>query len=245
VKLTVIGFQSPYPELHQATPGYLLEDVQGTKILIDCGSGVASSLPQWAELTSLDAILLSHYHNDHVADVGIFHYAYLMEQIQGRRRVELPILGPSEPVEKAKIREYKDVTLAVDIKEHKDYEIGSFTVSFFQTDHDGPCYGMRISNGESTLVYGADSGPKTDWSVIKEPPDLLILESTYIEEYKNPEVKHLSAKDAAFIANELGAKKLLLTHLFPGIESTRYYSEARPYFPGEVYMAEKGLQINV
>lgn len=245
VRVTVIGFQSPYPGLNQATPGYLIETSGGTKVLVDCGSGVAASIQQWNPITSLDAIVLSHYHHDHVADLGVFQYAFLMEVLAGKRTKPLPVYGPAAPIDLAKIRTYNDVTEGIDISDGDEMQIGELRFRFFQTDHDGPCYGMSITDGGTTIVYGADSSPYTDWSKIDPKPDLLILESTYLEENKNPSIKHLSAKDAALIADRFEAKKLLLTHLYPTIAKEEYLREASVYFNGDIFLPYMGLQLEI
>lgn len=58
-----------------ATSAYHIHTEQGS-ILIDCGSGVMSKLSTVMNLYQLDAVLLSHLHFDHIADVGIIQYGF-------------------------------------------------------------------------------------------------------------------------------------------------------------------------
>jgi len=243
MKLKVLGYQSPYPGYNQATLGYIIEDKQGTKVLLECGSGIVSSLQKWMEPAEIDAVFLSHYHFDHVADLGVLQYSFLMNQLFHEPGKVIKVHGPSEPEDKASQRVYKEVTTSVDIHEGAIHQVGNLTFTYFLTDHDGPCYGMIITEEDTTIIYGADSGNETCWPIVTTVPDLVILESTYLDQDKNASVKHLSAKEAAEIASALQAKRLLLTHLYPKIDPQRYYNEAKQYFSNELILPEKGLEL--
>jgi Metal-dependent hydrolases of the beta-lactamase superfamily III len=74
--VTVLGFYGGYPYKGIGTSGYLLRN--GDKsYLIDCGSGVLNSLASYMKPTDLDGVILSHYHHDHTADVGVLQYEWL------------------------------------------------------------------------------------------------------------------------------------------------------------------------
>ncbi|QZT32952.1 MBL fold metallo-hydrolase [Caldalkalibacillus thermarum TA2.A1] len=245
MKLTVIGCYSPFPAPGQATPGYLFEDGSGTRILFECGSGVASHIQPWIHPAQVDAIILSHYHHDHVADVGIFQYAAYMSLLKGFRSHSLVIYGPSLPEVKARCRAYKDVSVAVDIAQGEELELGRSRFRFFQTDHQGPCFGWSVTDGQFCLVYGADSSPDTDWSQLPSQPDVLILEASFLEENKRTGIKHLSAKEAAVVAERLHAKHLVLTHFYPTVDPQQYVEEAQSFFTGTITAAYKGLSLSL
>ncbi|MGG5833061.1 MBL fold metallo-hydrolase, partial [Bacillus pumilus] len=61
--------------------------------LVDCGSGVLSKLQQYIDIEELDAVLLSHYHHDHIADIGPLQYAKLVGYHLGKSSGPLPIYG--------------------------------------------------------------------------------------------------------------------------------------------------------
>ncbi|PRS39145.1 hypothetical protein C6W19_10090, partial [Bacillus sp. RJGP41] len=43
--------------------------------VLDCGSGVLSQLQNHMKPEDLGAVVLSHYHPDHVADIGVLQHA--------------------------------------------------------------------------------------------------------------------------------------------------------------------------
>ena len=88
--ITTIGWWGAYPGAGDATAGFLLGS-EGTSILLDCGSGVLARLQHHIDLQNLDAVILSHYHWDHVADLGCLQYATRIQMDLGRRTSALEI----------------------------------------------------------------------------------------------------------------------------------------------------------
>ena len=62
-------------------------------VLIDCGSAVLSKLQLFLPVEELDAVILSHYHHDHIADVGPLQFAKLVGSFLGKGADALPIYG--------------------------------------------------------------------------------------------------------------------------------------------------------
>lgn len=90
MKWTVIGYWGGYPGEKEATSGYLLEH-DGYRLLVDCGSGVLAQLQSFISVRDIDAVILSHYHHDHVADIGPLQFARLIESMTNGVLPELPI----------------------------------------------------------------------------------------------------------------------------------------------------------
>jgi ribonuclease Z len=66
--------------------------------------------------------------------------------------------------------------------------------------------------------------------------DGIVLESTYLEEEAAmaKEFSHLTAKQAASFAKQIGAKTLMLTHLSRRYRDKDVMAEARSVFPAAV-----------
>lgn len=96
------------------------------------------------------------------------------------------------------------------------------------------------------FAYVADTRPCDGANILAENADLLVSESSFLsnERHKAREYSHLTAKEAALIASNAGAKKLILTH-----PSLRYkdvnvlVEEAREYFP-DVTFAEDFMKVS-
>ncbi|MBN6188677.1 MBL fold metallo-hydrolase [Aneurinibacillus sp. BA2021] len=246
MKLTVLGYQSPAPGPGGATPGYLLETNQG-KLLIDCGSGVYAQLMKHIRIEELDAVILSHYHHDHVCDIPILQYGVMMAEIFGKRSGTLPVYGPREPQEWGKRMNYQAYTRLHPYGEKDVIRTAGVDITFLRTQHPLLCYAMKITDGSKTIVYGADTGPETKWHGFADHCDLFICEGTFTNEYVPAGSRgHLSAQEAAQTGARIGAKRLLITHLSPDIDRTLYEQEAAAGgFTGPWELAEIGQVITL
>lgn len=246
MRLTILGCHSPYPGANGATAGYLLQTDE-VNLLFDCGSGVISQLLNYLPISELDAVFLSHYHHDHVADIGVLQYGTMLHmRMNDRVKGSLPIYGPANPEEKGLKLTYETYTTFHEVNEESRITIGDCTVTFLQTQHDITCYAMRIQQGEKTIVYGADSGPMTRWFPFVRAADLFIGEGTFLEKYKPPTpTGHLSVREAAAVAEQIGCSMFVVTHLFPAYQDSDVRAEMEGYTRGEGYVAKIGLQLTL
>ncbi|MFC1753762.1 ribonuclease Z [Thermoproteota archaeon] len=114
--------------------------------------------------------------------------------------------------------------------------------------------GKKIDVDEVTSVvrgkkisYILDTRPCTNASELARDSDILISECAYAHdlEEKARKYKHLTAKEAAMIANSAGAKKLYLTHFSQRYKDTQQILEdASETFP-DVICAEDFMKINL
>ncbi|MEK6809344.1 MAG: ribonuclease Z [Nanoarchaeota archaeon] len=97
------------------------------------------------------------------------------------------------------------------------------------------------------ISYVTDTVPCRGADLLAKDADLLICEGTHLDEIreKSEKSRHMTVKQAALIASENNAQKLVITHI-----SQRYkvpsemIEEARTYFNGSV-VAEDFMKINV
>src|SRR5690625_7721649 len=95
MKLTVIGYWGGYPARDEASSTYVLEKDE-FMLLLDLGSGGLTKLQKYYDVTDVDALLLSHYHADHVADVGVLQHALLVQSYFQEELKKVPIYGHHE-----------------------------------------------------------------------------------------------------------------------------------------------------
>jgi ribonuclease BN (tRNA processing enzyme) len=180
--------------------------------LLDCGSGVLTLLQNYIQLEHLDAVVLSHYHWDHTADIGCLQYASRVLMDLGKRQKPLRIYGHSEDGHFAGLK-YLTYTEAQALDPTGKLEIGSLGFTFSRNVHPDPCFSMRIEKDTKLLVYIADTEWTDDLVEIARDADLLLCESSLYDEYLGMIPGHLTAGEAGAIAAAAGVKHLVLSHL--------------------------------
>ncbi|MBA2874820.1 MBL fold metallo-hydrolase [Thermaerobacillus caldiproteolyticus] len=240
MKVTVIGYWGGFPAVNEATSGYLFEH-DGFRLLVDCGSGVLSKLQNYISVEELDAVIISHYHHDHVADIGPLQYARLIKTNLGASLHELPIYGHSFDRDGFTRLAHKGITKAISYDPEKPLEVGPFTIQFMKTMHPVTCYAMRITAGGTTVVYTADSSYLPEFVPFSENADLLICECNFYAGQNAAPAGHMTSEEAATIARDANVGELWLTHLPHFGELPQLVKEATALFSGKVQLAKTGL----
>lgn len=244
MKITVIGFWGGYPAKNEASSGYLLE-YDDCRILLDCGSGVLSHLQNHLEVEELDAVVLSHYHPDHVADVGVLQHALLIQQMLGGQQKTLPIYGHAlDELEFQKLT-YKKITEGKEYNAEQPIQIGPFTLQFLQTKHPVPCYAMRIEAGGHTLVYTGDSAFMDEFVEFSKDANILLCESNLYGHSDGSSVGHMTAREAGMIAKKANVQLLILTHLPHYGDHQQLLKEAGKEFGREISLAKSRLEFQL
>lgn len=230
MELTVLGCYGPYPAAGGACSGYLLQE-EGCRVLLDCGNGVLSRLQQQVSFKSLDAVVVSHLHSDHMADLLIMRYGLDMALARGERAEPLPLYAPPEPAAEYERLPYKNAYRLEPLNPSQPLQLGPFQFTFQQTVHALPCLAMRVESGRGILVYSGDTEYFPELATFVRGADLFLCEANFQNEdmAQNPP-NHLSAAQAAQIAAEAGVGRLLLTHLHPERERSLSLREAEVYF---------------
>ncbi|WP_062105320.1 MBL fold metallo-hydrolase [Bacillus niameyensis] len=244
MELTVIGHWGGYPKVGEASTGYLLEN-EGFKLLLDCGSAVLSQLQQYIKPSQLDAVIISHYHPDHVADIGVLQHALLIDKYLEGYEKNLPIYGHQEDEIGFQSLTYKNITTGIPYKADEVLHIGPFQISFIRTIHPVPCYAMRILANGKSLIFTADTAYFLDLVEFSKGADLLLCESNYYKNMENAAVNHMTSQQAGKLANLAQVKSLILTHLPHFGDHQQLLQEAREEFPADIKLASAGLKITI
>ncbi len=243
MKLTVIGCYGGFPAVGEATSGYLFES-DGFRLLVDCGSSVLSKLQQYIDIEELDAVLLWHYHHDHIADIGPLQYAKLVGYHLGKSSGPLPIYGHTGDPE-AFLRLSDDVhTKAKPYHPGECLQIGPFQIDFLKTVHPVECYAMRIHADDAVVVYTADSSYKEAFIPFSKDADLLIAESNFYAGQDGSSAGHMNSTDVGKIANEANVGELMITHLPHVGRHKDLVNEAQALYTGSIQLAHSGLRWN-
>ncbi|MBM7647593.1 ribonuclease BN (tRNA processing enzyme) [Bacillus ectoiniformans] len=243
MNITVIGHWGGYPKANEASSGYLFEE-DGYRMLVDCGSGVLSKLQNHVLPEELNAVVISHYHPDHVADIGVLQHALLIGKFMDKHISTLPIYGHKADPQFDKLT-YKDITKGVAYDPGDELQVGPFTIKFLRTDHPVECYAMRIESKGHSVVYTADSAYQESFIPFAADCDILLCESNFYSGMNGKSAGHMTSTEAGKLACQTNTNTLILTHLPHFGDLNRLKEEAEKEFNGTVILAKQNLEFGI
>lgn len=212
MKLTVLGCLGAYPYEGQGTTSYLLQ-ADGFNLLLDAGSSTLVELEKELDPLDLDAVILTHYHHDHIADLGVLQYYWQLYPTQTPKPI-LPIYGHTEDGFHFNDLTMEGVTEGRSYFEAEELKLGPFLVTFMKTIHPVPCYAMRFVEEKTgaVFVFTGDSGYLESFNEFAKDADLFLAD-TYLFNGNENHKAHFTAGEAGTFAKNAAVKKLVLTHL--------------------------------
>jgi ribonuclease BN (tRNA processing enzyme) len=225
MRLTVLGTGTARPVGDSAASGVLVE-TDGTAVLFDIGSGIASRLEAaFGPATNLSGLVVGHYHADHWIDLAPLRYRFPWA---GPVPNPLPVYLPPGGRDKLEhlavaINERSGFfSTAFDVTEYASGEpirIGDLTIVPHPVGHYVPAWSMDIQGPDARVVYAGDMGPSEGVVNLARGADLLILEATLESALVDDERRgHLSTDEAIDHVARSGVPRALLVH---------YHSERR------------------
>ena len=216
---------------------YLVETTE-VGILLDCGFGSFESFLAYARGTVLDALVISHAHADHVADLELFMdcgdlWRDKPKVIASEATLTQVVRDTSSFPNGTFLRAIPGVTL-----EHSDVFF-----DFSTTTHKMPTIATCVSIGNKRVAHCADTDPT--WVVPENfvRADLAILECTLERREIGNVSTHLDALEATDVARRLSSAHTMLTHVPPGENSDGRFGLASTLAPElSFFMAHVGLK---
>jgi ribonuclease BN (tRNA processing enzyme) len=252
-RLVVLGSCGAWPEPGRACSGFVLEH-DGTRLVLDLGYG---TLPRLLSLLDsevgdgIDAVIVTHKHPDHMLDLhGLFRARWF-----GRREAPaIPLYAPEGVLARVAALEEDDVSAVPCVFDwhplpDAPYQIGPFRLVSRALPHFVPNSGVRLSAPGLTVAYTGDTGPDIALGELGREADLYIVEATSRNQRATTTQSptgagmHLTSREAGEAAAAAGARRLLLTHFWPGNDRERSRAEAAEVFGGEVLLADEGLEV--
>lgn len=235
MKLDVLGSCGAWPEPGQACSGYLVEH-DGFRVVLDMGFGVASRLFSVCPAEDVGALVITHEHPDHWADLTALLRARFFA-----RAPRIPLYCTPGVVDRVSVAEprppLRDVAEIFELPGR--YQAGPFELTGIELPHHVLNCGVRLATADSAIAYTGDTGPDPALAELGRDADLFIVEATVSE----PQELLMTARQAGYWAAQAGAKRLLLTHFWPGTDRGWAADEARAEFSGVVAAARDGMTV--
>ena len=252
MKLTVLGSGTSVPHPARASSAHWLETSAGS-LLLDISADAAHRMAQEGlDWPNLDAIWVSHFHLDHLGGLPTFLFGSKWAPQTQSRTKELRIFGPAglERIMKT-ISESNQYPLfdqpfpmqITEVPPATQFDILPGVIAdTFSTPHTDESRALRVMDqGSKTIVYTSDTGFSEDLARFARSVDLLLMECSF---RKNKPVQiHLELADAMKLAEMSGARKVVLTHLYPEWDGRDLETEAQRLWSGETIAAYDGLRL--
>ncbi len=254
MKLTVLGSGTSIPHPRRASSGYWLE-TSGGIVLLDCSASIGSRMAaNGLDWPNLDAIWISHFHLDHVGGLapllaGTKHAGQMKERTKPLR-VFGPVglkklLNSFSEVYNYRLLEQPFPVEIIEIETLEPFDLlPGVEATAAKTPHTPESHALHIRDGETTLVFTADTGFDESLATLANRVDLFILECSFVKD--KPAPKHLELAEAIHVIRKAKPKRAMLTHFYPEWDEVDFEEELAKFSPMcEVVEAVEGLLLSV
>lgn len=248
MQLTVLGSGTAIPVPDRFPAGYRLE-LPGGVVLIDCGPGVLRRLAQaGTDVGELRAVLLTHYHTDHCADLAALLFALRSPHFAGRPPLQLfgaPGLQRllSKLIEAWPWLEPRGYRLDLHEVLPGTFALADAEVAAVPIRHTAQSLGYRFTTAAGSVAFSGDADTCDELIDLARGTDLFVCDAATPDGHKLD--GHLTPGLAAEHAERAGARHLVLTHFYPAAVDDDPCACARTRFGGAVTAATDLLRLAV
>jgi len=255
MKLTVLGGSAASPNVGMGCAGVLLQ-TDRTRLVLDLGPGTLQELRRHTDFRTLDAVIASHMHIDHVLDLLALRHALAYNPLPAPAPVPvwLPPGGAEQLAQATAPFDTCDepgrFAATVKVAEYdpaRPLTIGDVFVTFAPATHYIPAWAIHVQPpAGSGLGYTGDTGPAATLAEFFAGVHVLVAEATLLQVgARSPNERgSLTAAEAGQLAVDAGAKVLVLTHMWEELGFAVYRAQAAAIFPGQIEMAAPGLTLS-
>lgn len=254
----VLGANATAPTREGASSSYLVTTDSGV-LLVDAGPGSLMAFVARHDLDELRGIVVTHLHADHSLDLMAWAYRWTFPTVLPRIPLYIPagetqkivafdeLFGiPTLPPMKTPIQGSFAITeLPMDGK--TAFTIDGTELVSYAARHAVPSAALRFTRAGKSLALSSDTGDCAGLREAATGVDLFVAEATYLEPDEEAMAAHghLTPALAGQIAAEVGARRLVLTHLsLPG-DAAASRDRATASFGASVEVAVPGLTVSL
>ncbi|MBN3453895.1 ribonuclease Z [Mycobacterium sp. DSM 3803] len=244
IEVTLLGTGSPIPDPDRAGPSTLVR-AGGQTFLVDCGRGVLQRLAATGSgANALSALLLTHLHSDHIADLGdVIITRWVTTFVPDP--APLQIIGPPGTADVVdatlrafghdigyRIAHHADLTAPPPVEVHECtegtvWDRDGVRIVVAPTDHRPvtPTIGFRVEHAGASVALAGDTVPCESLDRLATGAGALVhtvIRKDLVNQLPMQRIRdicdyHSSVEEAAATAARAGVGILILTHYVPGM----------------------------
>lgn len=239
LQLTVLGCSGTHTGPERMCSSYLLRS-DDYRLLLDCGNGSLSNLQRRCDVSDIDAVIISHLHPDHFADLYGLYYAL---RFHDDGPLSVPVYAPQGSFQfAAQLLDSVDIfaqTCRFSVAKAGDVlQLGPMAVALHAANHPLETLASRVEVDGRVVTYTADSAPAASLVHAARDADLLVADSTWLERQRPlPSGVHMTGLQAGQLATQADVQHLLLTHVYPSNDPQEVAAEAALGYQGDIAAA--------
>ena len=242
MKVVLLGTGPPFPDPERGNMSEVVI-VDNQLVLFDCGERTTTNLMRAGiDPVRVNHLFLTHHHWDHMSDYGYFcicTWNYGRRDTlhvygpEGTREMSDHILLGGHKTDVEFLRTFgkslpshiarKPVPeIPIEVQDLEDGEsVGGdgwkVTVGLVEHLEGFPCFGYRIDSQQGSVAISGDTQPCAGMIKLARNVDVLVHECSFLDEIiSERKMKgHSGPTGAGRVAQESGARKLVITHLRP------------------------------
>ncbi|HEX3012062.1 MAG TPA: MBL fold metallo-hydrolase, partial [Syntrophomonadaceae bacterium] len=210
------------------------------------GHSVYSKLGQYTDIKDLDAVVISHYHPDHYADLYALSHAVRSAIFQGIRKEPLRVFLPS-PSDAFNYFSGKNELKVGMMTDGGKNQVRGLELQYFKAEHSVPGFAVKVSSDHSSIFYSGDTVYNNKLAEASSAVDVLLIETTMVgaEQDFAQTRGHMTTRDVARWGRISHPGLLVATHFWDGYNPEQIHAELSETCRGKFILAHEGLSINI
>jgi ribonuclease BN (tRNA processing enzyme) len=249
VELTVLGAGTAVPSPGRSPAGYLVR-VGGSPLLFDLGPGTLARLAvAGVGHREVGRVFISHLHSDHVLDLVTLLQA--SNATPGwKREAPLELYGCH-----GLARLVRQVTATFDGAAPEGFplrvvelgaerrDLGDCAIETTLTAHTETSLAFRVEADGEVIVYSGDAIETPALVRLARGADAFVCECSFPRGWRTTD--HVTADGAGRMAQAAGARRLVLSHLYPPAQEADVAAQAQAEYGGDVVVAVDGTRVGL